>query len=149
MKTIKLTEKNIGMVLGRLKRFFNNHKYGYLTFHNFDCGYKNIKPYAGIQKDITVDILEIDYDEFNNNKPYIRVNFQKSVSGTVFYLGTRFIFKGNEIVTQQKWHSYFKENYIYSVYRLCKLSDNDKIKIRERRMFEEDMANEYWNSIDY
>jgi hypothetical protein len=148
MRKVVLSENNIRAVLGQLKRFFNNPRYGYEHFHNFDCGYKNIKPYSYTTVDKNVDRLEIDFDTFTG-KPFIRMVFQEGVSYDVLLLGTVIVFKGgNEIIIQQEWRYSKDKNYIYSVFRLKRLSDEDVSEIAERRMLEKELTDAYWDSVE-
>lgn len=141
MKKIVLTKNNINMVCGMLKKFFYNESNGFVSYHNFNCGFRNIKPYSGIELNEGVDSIEIDND-------FIRITFQKGVSGSVYHLGTVFMFKGNEIIIKKNWNSTEDYKYIYEVYRMTKLSFEDIFDIEERRAFELEMAEDYWNSLE-
>lgn len=150
MRKVTLTSKNINMVLHLLKKFFNNKKYGFESYHNFDCGWKNFKPYHGGIKslDKDVDAIEIDFDLFTGD-PYIRIAFQKGVSGTVLYVGSVIKFKGgSQITTQCEWIMRNSFNFVYTTYRLKKLSLRDTIRINEHRKFELEYSNDYWSSVE-
>lgn len=146
MRKIVLSEKNIGLVKSRLERFFFNPKYGYTMHHNFDCGYKNIKPYGQGQKSNgeNVDRIDIGF-ESGTNKPFIRIVFQDGVSYGILHIGSIIVFKGgNEIITQEKWSFTDVGNYVYTVYRLKPLTRDEKLEIAMERAFEKSMADDYW-----
>lgn len=144
MRKVLLSEKNIGLVKSRLERFFFNPKYGYEMHHNFDCGYKNIKPYGQKSNGENVDRIDIGF-ESRTNKPFIRIVFQDGISYGILKMGSIIVFRGgNEIITQEKWIFTDAGNYVYTVYRLKPLTENDKLKIAMERAFEKSMADDYW-----
>lgn len=148
MKKIKLTNKNIQMVTGQLRRFFFNSKYGFTSHHNFDCGYKNIKPYGRIELNTSVDAIEIAEDILSGDK-FIRITFQRGVSATVLHLGSYIIFKGGfEIITQEKWKGTKDLNYLYNVYRLKPLSYREELLILEQRKWDKEMSDSYWKDVE-
>ncbi|MBP1309163.1 hypothetical protein JOD82_002183 [Paenibacillus sp. 1182] len=138
MRKIKVTEKNIRSIAAQLKRFFNNSNYGYRYFHNYDCGFKNIKPYSDVGIESSVDGIRVS--TLMNGESYIEVNYQTDVSREVIRLGSMIVFKGgNEIILQQKWVCPDHFQYSYIVFRLQKLTDQEYEEIARERDFEKSM----------
>jgi len=141
-----VTEKNIHVIYGKLKRFFyNKNDTGFIMYHNFDCGWKNIKPYHIKQKIIKPDYVELD--KINNTR-FIRITLQNGVSGFAIELGDRIQFFGNKIIFQSKCKHFGGNDYSYEVFEQVELSEADLDDIYNRRCEEEYSASAYYSSLD-
>lgn len=132
MRKIKISEKNIYMVAGLLRKFLENPKYGIRMYHNFDCGFKNIKPYARVTIDFAPTNIMIRGGECYSPDKYIHITFQERVAYSVINIGSIVLLSGNKIVIQQK-ESLISYTYRYTVYEHVTLTEWDVRDICERR----------------
>lgn len=117
-----VTLGNIDSVCGRMKKFFwNNNETGFETWHNFDCGWRNIKPYC--ERRLIAPPTKIEIDSMFEDT-FIRVALS-ATSTFIVKVGERINFSSNKIIIQSKWNitSY---SYVYSIYQCAKMSKKQK-----------------------
>lgn len=154
MKVITITAGNINYVYGRLKKFFyNRNRTGFLSWHNFDCGFKkHIDPNIYLETDGNKVPTFHEYpspDDVklvkNGEYSYIVMHLMPGY-GSSLKCGDKIAFCGNRIITRSEF--FFDHKYIYSVMQVLPMNESKQRKMRsyaemEEAAYEEDYYDNY------
>lgn len=160
MKVITITNRNIKEICGKMKKFFyNNNKTGFISWHNFSCGFKHISPM--IELDGSMIRVEHTYPAprsitLSRNNKIISVSLTAT---DAFGLkeGDKIAFCGNRIITRQNWGFIFgkEKQYLYTVFQVLPMEKEKQNRLHtnaenEAAEYEEEyykeLEEEYKNS---
>ena len=128
MKVITISEKNMKEVYGRIRKFFyNKNNTGFISWHNFDCGFKKHIPALKFDDGERVihkypspnDVMLLQM----GGNSYIGLRLT-ATDGMSLACGDKIAFVGNRIICRKEW---FLDNhkYVYDVFQAIPMS-NDK-----------------------
>jgi len=151
-RTTTVTERNIHTIYGKIKRFFYNktedEHVGFTMHHNFDCGWKNIKPYnVNKERIFKPDCVDLVHGFISTKERFIKLILQEEVSGFVIKVGDKVQFNGNRFILQSKWLG-TGYNYSYEVFERVELSESDLYDIHHRRCDDAYYASICYNNLD-
>lgn len=142
MRVITITENNIKDVYGRLMKFFYNRNHtGFLSWHNFDCGFKkHINPKIDLDGSKvetfheypSPDEVELaERGEFS----YIVMRLMPG-HGISISCGDKIAFCGNRIIFRTKFS--FDHNYLYQVFQVLPMDEEEQYSKKEWAAMEEE-----------
>ena len=138
MKNFTITETNLSEVYGLLRKFFYNNKgTGFVAWHNFDCGLKNVKS-SFVARDKTLITTKQKYHapisiELDKKMKLIRIHLIVG-EGFCIDIGDKVCFLSGKLIIRTEEYFIPEHNYCYQVFQVLPLSNDDEsdISLRER-----------------
>ena len=154
MNKVVLTEKNMPMVCGELRKFFwNNNKTGFTNRHNFDCGW-GVRNYHGMSDSLIAPPENIRFLNHDGD-PIIAIGLDKC-NGLALSVGDIVRFYGNKIIMRHPWVRITENepHFLYEVYQAAPMSIAEQQKYYdskedEARMIEDEEEEDWeWTTAE-